>query len=276
MFFIFGSPRSGTTLLAQCLSNHADIIIPHETDFIIPMAFVFDRVRDPRAGREIIEKLITHSDAFSDNIGEYLTADNVCEIVNACDYHPASILTSVYSAIAKVANAVIAGDKSPNDLLFVRMLIKVNGISPDMKIIHIVRDIRDVMVSLNRTGWVADLDLYFPRFWSNSNLYLYSLYKEKPSQYMLIRYEDLVRNPEKKFMTICAFLGTTFRPGMLDFRNYNSRYAKMPQHSKLYAPVSTASIGEYKTKLNHENLRLCEKQAREALETFGYMANESR
>ena len=30
MFFIFGSPRSGTTLLAQCLSAHSEIIVPGE------------------------------------------------------------------------------------------------------------------------------------------------------------------------------------------------------------------------------------------------------
>lgn len=273
MFFIFGSPRSGTTLLAQSLSSHKDIVIPHETDFIVPMAFIFDRVRDPHMGKEMIGNLITHSNAFKDSIGEYLTESDVLGIIAASEYHPAAILTSLYAAIARAGKAVIAGDKSPNDLLFLRMLIKVNGISPDMKIVHIVRDIRDVMVSLNRVGWGTDFDLYFPRFWSNSNLYLYSLYKEKSSQYMLIRYEDMVRSPQKHFTEICAFLGTSFEPGMLDSRNYHSRYTSMHHHSKLYAPVSTSNIGAYKAVLNKETLSQYENQAHEALETFGYLGH---
>jgi len=34
MSFLFGTPRSGTILLAQCLSAHTKIIVPSETDFI--------------------------------------------------------------------------------------------------------------------------------------------------------------------------------------------------------------------------------------------------
>ncbi len=30
MFFIFGMPRSGTTLIAQCLSAHTEIVVPYE------------------------------------------------------------------------------------------------------------------------------------------------------------------------------------------------------------------------------------------------------
>ncbi len=272
MFFIFGSPRSGTTLLAQSLSSHKDIVIPHETDFIIPMAFIFDRIRDPHTGKEIIGKLITQSVAFSTSIGEYLTADDVFKIVAACKYHPAAILTSLYSAISRVANAIIAGDKSPNDLLFLRMLIKGNGISPDMKIIHIIRDVRDVMLSLNRVGWGTDFDLYFPRFWSNSNLYLNTLYKTNSSQYILVRYEDMVREPIEHFTKICSFLGTSFQSKMLDSRNFHSRYADMPHHSKLFAPISSSNIGEYKNVLSPETLRNYERQAYEALGVFGYIA----
>lgn len=271
MFFIFGSPRSGTTLLAQSLNSHKDIVIPHETDFIIPMAFIFDRIRDPHTGKEIIGKLITQSVAFSTSIGEYLTANDIFKIVAECKYHPAAIITSLYAAISQRANAVIAGDKSPNDLLFLRMLLKGNGISPDMKIIHIVRDIRDVMVSLNSVGWGSDFDLYFPRFWSNSNLYLHTLYKTNPSQYMLIRYEDMVREPSEHFTKICSFLGTTFQSKMLDSRNFHSRYAGMSHHSKLFAPISTANIGAYKNVLSQETLGSYKRQAYEALVAFGYL-----
>jgi hypothetical protein len=277
MFFIFGSPRSGTTLLAQCLNGHSKIVVPGETDFIIPLAFIFDRIRNPDLGKKLLKELIIHSVAFPVSLGEYLPEDQVCKIIDHCEYHPAQMLSSLYGELAKKVGKKLAGDKSPNDLLFLRMLIKVGGIDDgNMKILHIVRDIRDVMVSLNRVIWVTDLDLYFPRFWSTSNLYLYSLYKDKKAAYLLIRYEDMVLEPARIFRKICAFLEVDFEEGMLDFRNFSSRYKDFPAHAKLYAPISTDSIGEYKKKVAKPLLRSYELQAQEALETFEYSMEQRK
>lgn len=277
MFFIFGSPRSGTTLLAQCLNSHSEIIVPDETDFIIPLAFIFDRIREPDLGKEILIELITHSVAFQTSIGEYLHEEQIFKIINNCDYHPAQMLNSLYAELATTVGKKIAGDKSPNDLLFLRMLIKVGGLDDaNMKILHIVRDIRDVMVSLNKVKWVTDLDLYFPRFWSNSNLYLYSLYKDKTTTYLLIRYEDMVREPARIFHKICDFLEVDFQQGMLDFRNFASRYKDFPAHTKLYAPISTDNIGVYKKEVTKPLLKSYEQQAQEALEIFEYSLEQKK
>src|SRR5690348_5511964 len=73
VFFIFGSPRSGTTLLAQTLAAHSQIEMPYETDFIVPVAFVLDRVNDPTAGRPIIKGLMTASMGYKRSLGPYLS-----------------------------------------------------------------------------------------------------------------------------------------------------------------------------------------------------------
>jgi len=51
MFVVFGSPRSGTTLLAATLNQNDNIIIPDETDFIIPLAFLLKTVKDEEKGK---------------------------------------------------------------------------------------------------------------------------------------------------------------------------------------------------------------------------------
>jgi len=275
MFFIFGSPRSGTTLLAQCLSAHTKILIPHETDFIIPLAFIFDRIREPKIGKEILVKLVTNSVAFQNSIGEYLSHEQVCKVIESCDYHPARILESLYEELASSNNKLIAGDKSPNDLFFLRILIKVGALDGvNTKIVHIVRDIRDVMVSLNKVQWNTDLDLYFPRFWSSSNLYLHSLYKDKKDKYFFVRYEDMVKNPELTFRKICDFLEVEFQVEMLDSQRFNPRYKDMPVHAKLYKPISTDNIGVYKISLTQSQLISYEKQAGEALRIFKYQLGQ--
>ena len=270
MFFIFGTPRSGTTLLTQCLQAHRDIVVPHETDFIIPMAFVFDRIADATVGRELIATVITQSSCFKNSLGEYLRAERIRELIFSCDYTAASILQSIYGELANVTGTKLAGDKSPNDLLFLRMLIKVKGIAPDTKIIHIVRDIRDVMVSLEEQQWGLDFPLYFPRFWADSNLYLRALYGNNPSQYLFLRYEDLAQSPEAVCNQICSFLGVDYQATMLDSRHFHQRYRGVVSHHRLYAPIDTARIGVYKQSLSVEQRNSFEHQAREALEVFGY------
>ena len=270
MFFIFGTPRSGTTLLAQCLQAHRDIVVPHETDFIIPMAFVFDRIADAAVGRELIAAVITQSSCFKDSLGEYLSAQRIRELIFSCDYTAASILQSIYGELANVTGTKLAGDKSPNDLLFLRMLIKVKGIAPDTKIIHIVRDIRDVMVSLEEQQWGLDFPLYFPRFWADSNLYLRSLYGNNPSQYLFLRYEDFVQVPETACAEICSFLGVDYQATMLDSRHFHQRYRGARSHGRLYTPIDMTRIGVYKRSLSVEQRNSFENQAREALEVFGY------
>ena len=270
MFFIFGSPRSGTTLLAQSLNAHSQITVPHETDFIIPVAFVFDRIKDERIGKELIATLITTSSGFLTSIGEYVDADLIHSIVQSCGYELGTLLNSLYAEVAKATNAKIAGDKSPSVLTFLRILIKGGGITPDMKILHIVRDVRDVMLSLNELNWVADLDRYFPRFWKSPNLYLHSLYKDKTSQYMLMRYEDLVADPESVLTNACKHLGVTFQLTMLSPGNRHSRYRDMPHHHRLFEPISSAGVGRYATALDRNKIVSYENQANEALRAFGY------
>jgi len=270
MFFIFGMPRSGTTLLAQCLNAHSGIVVPHETDFIIPMAFIFDRIRNEQIGKELIYKLIVNTTAYPNSIGEYISAQTVQDTLQSCEYHPSCILNALYAKVAEVAGVKLAGDKSPNDLNFLRMLVKTGGLSPDMKIIHIVRDIRDLMVSVNRTGWVSDLDLYFPRFWCSHNLYLNSIYKNEGSNYALIRYEDLVVNPEKEMNRLCQFLGLEFEQDMLLPEKRHQRYKGAEAHTNLYKPISDNSVGKYKTILDDATQNNYEMQANEALIAFGY------
>jgi hypothetical protein len=48
----------------------------------------------------------------------------------------------------------------------------------------------------------------------------------------------------------------------------------MSIHAKLYTPISTNNIGYYKQELDASVILSFEKQAKEALETFGYYAME--
>ena len=266
MFIIFGSPRSGTTICAQTLSAHPDVMIPKETDFIVPMVFIYTRIPDQSMGKEMITRLIINSRAYKDSIGEYIHPGKIQELVESSHYHPSSILGSIYNQIAAHTNARIAGDKSPNDLDYIKILVESESIS-GIKVIHLVRDVRDLMVSLNRTGWLQDADDYFPRLWSNNNLYLYHKYRHKYEEYLLVRYEDMVKNPRTTFADICKFLEVDFSADIL---SPDMRPLRFQDRTNLKKPIYTDRVGVYKSNLTTPTLVKYEQQAGEAMRVFGY------
>src|SRR5688572_25950140 len=167
MFIIFGSPRSGTTLLASSLDQSADLVVPHETDFIIPMAFIVDRVKDPARGRPLVADMIASTEGFPQSLGQYVSRTDLVKCIGAAPYALPEMLEAIYARVAQVARRRIAGDKSPNDLAYARMLIKHGLPRSGVKVIHIVRDVRDVLLSLNEVqpqDWV-EIRSYFPRLW---------------------------------------------------------------------------------------------------------------
>ncbi len=276
MFFLFGSPRSGTTLLARMLNAHPRILVPHETDFIVPMAFACDRLADPALGRRVVADLIVGGKGFAGSLGEFIDESEVRRLVDAAAFAPGAILDTLYAHLAARQGKRLAGDKSPNDLNFVRILHKTGVLDAPRRMVHLVRDVRDVATSLQRTGWAPQAGDYFARQWSNANLYLHAVMRDAPERYLLVRYEDLVRDPERVIRRICAHLAVGFDPVMLDpAAHRHARYDTMPQHARIGSGIVDASVGQYRTGLPPALLAACETQAAEALEAFGYGASRS-
>jgi hypothetical protein len=272
MFFVFGSPRSGTTLLSSSLNLHPDIVVPEETDLIIPLAFLFDRIEDPQLGKRLMEQLIVSSKAFPSSIGRYLSRDDVTSCIQDAKYSPASILAALYDLVARKAAKRLAGDKSPNDLGFLRILVKAGVLDGPVPIIHIVRDVRDVVLSLQKVGWVPDIETYFPRFWCYSNLYLHNLYKTQPQRYLLVHFEHMVQEPETVFREITAFLGVPFLSSLLDHALRVAPGQRLPpHHESLRRPFMPDKALAWKQEMTDDLQKLCERQSQEALAVFGYV-----
>lgn len=270
MFFIFGSPRSGTTLLAQSLSQHDEVFVPDETDFIIPIAFLFDRVKDPRIGRQLIYETICNSARFDHSIGCYLDRNRITEIVLSVDYDLYTILEAIYTEVALSNGSRIGGDKSPNDISNFYMLAKAGVFEKGAKIIHIVRDPRDVMVSLVKLGWVRDYNANFPRAWANINQNLNDQFKADPQKYFLVKYEDLVAEFRTSMAGISTFLGIEYQEQMSECELRNQRYRQHAHHTNLFNPVSGSRVGVYREEIVDESLAVIQEKAKEGMLAFGY------
>lgn len=273
MFFIFGSPRSGTTLLSTTLDLHDEIVVPRETDFIVPLALLVDRVPNDAVGRKLIAELIVSTRYFPVSIGQHLKLNDIVTIVKETPYSAPRILDAIYGLLAQRAGKRIAGDKSPDDLNQITVFNKAKILPSECtKVIHIVRDVRDVTLSLLGVQWGSEASArQFPRLWSAQNLTLRYLFPEADKNYLLVRYEDMVRAPDATFRAITSFLGVEFQETMLDHSRRGTAWRHMNYHKNLQEPFLESRIGVWQRELGPDWVRLCEVQAAEGMQTFGYI-----
>lgn len=273
MFTVQGMPRSGTTLLAQCLNAHPALVVPDETDFMVPAAHAFNLIDDAEVGRAFLADLITATARFEVTLGRWLTAERVREVIAAAPYRFDALIASLYEALAVEAGATLAGDKSPNDLAQSEVLGHAGFFTGAVRTVHLVRDPRDVMVSMARLGWLNGLDVNYASQWRNANLHLHRRLAAAGDRYHLIRYEDVVADPEPVFRSLCAFLDVDYDPAMT---SDDARFSQFPehrgmtQHAATYRPIGAESVGRYASVFDRQTLDLIDARVGDALSVFGY------
>ena len=273
MFVVYGMPRSGTTLIAQVLNAHPELLVPDETDFMVPAAHVFRLVADEDAGRELLADLIASTDRFDATLGRWLTREQVRDAVTRVSYRFDLVVASLYDALAEVANVTEAGDKSPNDLPQSEVLGQAGFFTERIRAVHLVRDPRDVMVSMARLGWLNGIDVSYARLWRNANLSLHQRLADHPDRYLLIRYEDVVADPGGTFERVTEFLGVPFDPAMVSEEARFSQFPEhkgMAQHASTFRPIGGDSVGGYAELFDRSTLAEVDALAGDALATFGY------
>jgi hypothetical protein len=123
---------------------------------------------------------------------------------------------------------------------------------PSGKVIHIVRDGRDVVCSLLKRGY---------RYYSAIARWLCDVSAgitcSEDARYIQVKYENLVLNPENEIERICCHIGVQYESDML--RRNVSANRKKPQigswaSSPINDPISSRSVGKYKDELSINDL----------------------
>jgi ornithine cyclodeaminase/alanine dehydrogenase-like protein (mu-crystallin family) len=154
---------------------------------------------------------------------------------------------------------------------------------PRAKVIHVVRDPRDVVASLKThkkrkikdgevvpTGYCMPIDLCIDR-WKLA--VEHALAHRDCSNYHLIHYESLVLDAEPTLRGLCQFLEVDFDDRMLHFHLSAAPtrdHMKFPQNIEATKPLSTSAIGRYRTTLTEAEIAETERRLGDYMEMFGY------
>lgn len=182
MFIVFGSPRSGTTLLKETLNLHSDLFIPMQTTLISTSAHIAGSISNWEKAADVIARSLIASDDFPVVFEQHFTEDDIRGVIKSAEPSLAGALQALYGELANRLGKRECGDKSPDDLLSIRKLEQCGLLDAPIKFVHIVRDVRGSVASLLNVDWApVGIEEYFPRIWSYTNLHLYHALKGRPN-----------------------------------------------------------------------------------------------
>ncbi len=275
-FYVMAIGRSGTTLLANILDAHPQIVVPPESFFVLHLERKYGAVTE--WNEKIIKNFI--DDVYVDRpfrlmwkvprrvVEEsFLLQPKVTSFKEACNRIRAS-----YRGSFKTKNLELYGDKHPIYSNFCHRMMRID---PQAKLIHMVRDPRGTGSGQINTFKRKDA-LLVGYLWARYNQNLLNLKAGYPNNYYLLKYEDLVLYPEQTVKSLCGFLEIEFDEQMMEYRktmvkrfgDYTEAITK--KHESLMRPIDVKMVEGWKSKLTKKQIAQLEFATYDVAKLFGY------
>jgi glycogen(starch) synthase len=236
--FLVGHARSGTTLLRALLDSHSELAIPWESYFIPLLFRKYAQIRPDTLDLDgFIDDLCTTPFKF--------WGIPRAEIRRALAHQTitgySDLVRGIFAHVARRSGKRRYGDKTPK---YTGDMALIGSLLSEAKFVHIIRDGRDVALSLQQVAWgVRDVE-EAARSWSRHVREAMAAGRRLgPERYLEVHYEHLVAAPEQTLTDVCRFIGLEFEAGML---NYFQRAGDLiapdwfPQfHRNLFLPITT-------------------------------------
>ena len=276
---VVGAARSGTTLTAAILGRHPRILSLGETHFYED---IWSRGHGPYTweetgpGAALARRTLSLFGRYNFPDDQRFVDDRLTlPALLAEAASTGSDLHALYSAFARLA-ARAAGkdalcDHTPRHAFYLETILA--GL-PGVKAVALVRDPRDYLASY-KYYWRRSTEssrvraLYHPinssLLWRSTWSHLSRLARaDGSSRVLLVRYEDLVTDPERIARGICAFLGIDYLPEVLEVDSSNSSFGSRT------GGIFTSSVGRWRDSLTDAEVWWCQRITGSGLTRLGY------
>lgn len=275
--FVLGCPRSGTTLLYHMLLSAGNFAVYRAESQVFNLLEPRFGGLSHAANRRRLLAAWRDTELFR-RTG--LDWNEVSEEVMARCRNGGDFLRIVMQAMARQQGVERWSDCTPEHLLYLQ---RIKRTIPEALVIHIIRDGRDVALSLEKQGWIK------PFAWDRrKTLEVAALYwdwivckgrkdgRGLGSDYIEVRYEELVSDPRSALQILGAFIGQDLdyekikRVAIGSVSKPNSSFVKEMKEGE-FSPVQ-----RWKTSLTPAQRQRLETLLRGSLEELGYpMENSS-
>jgi hypothetical protein len=255
---IGGSPRSGTTLLRRTFDRHPGLCCGPESSLFLPVRLNLAALA---AGHGLAEGDLRALVAAAPSQGAFIDA-----------------FASAYLA---ARGRPRWAEKTP---LNIRHLDWIMDRWPDARIVHVVRDGRDVVCSMREHPdrrwvdgrWVKELapksvEEYARRWVSDTAAGM--RWRGDP-RYLEVRYEDLVRAPEATLELVLTFLGEPFDARLLAVEPSVAPVPDPRGRPDAAGAITTSSMGRWGRDLSTADRETVKRVAGARLVELGYATGD--
>jgi hypothetical protein len=245
LIFVTGASRSGTTLLSFVLRNHREVYGLKELQYFGETWDPRDRQRRftrPQAIAAVAGLVARQAHgilAASIGATQRREAAALVDAMGEDAADPAALFAATVYAMAQAAGKQIPCEQTPRYIFYARALL---DLYPAAHIVHIVRDPRAVMASQKKRWqrrrlaadgvsvsrfqslrvWINYHPYTVARLWSRATSAALGLATHP--RVTVIRFEDLVREPETTVRELCTRLGLSYDEKLLDVGQINSSH----------------------------------------------------
>jgi tetratricopeptide (TPR) repeat protein len=230
--FVFGLPRSGTTLVEQVLASHSQVNGAGELPFL-------------RRALEALPPVVAGTETPEARV-QALDAATLLQLAGG--YREAiRDLLAREDAAGQRADPQRVVDKMPDNYLYLGLIALL---FPRATLIHVRRDLRDVAVScwmnhFRSIAWADDAEHIARRSWEYQRLMAYWR-RVLPLPIHEVRYEHLVDNFEAEAQQLVAVCGLDWEPACLQFHR-TARPVRTASATQVRQPLYRRSVGRWQS-----------------------------
>lgn len=284
---IVGAPRSGTYWVVDLLQSRFRVHIPSETHFI-PLFFKYlwlwgnlsvveNRRRLLRNIYEFLQIWTPRSSSSSEYLAHIrqlsllvtLDEQRADDIINESYDYP-SLVKALFRHFADIHGADASGDKSAHYQVLDPQ--QTFGLFPDARMLHVIRDGRDVALSWTKQWFGPPTIRDAAQKWRDHVEVNREWGRLHPGRYLEIRYEDLAMDKEVEIRKMEKFLS---RSALSEGdENAQSALAKAlsntESHSAMLDMVASENISKWQSDMSEEDVSCFEGLAADTLTKSGY------
>ena len=267
------------------IDAHPDFAIPPETGFLSELAKLTEaQALDPEAVADLVTNYPVGAPAWPDfglDAAEFRR-----RLEQVTPLSAAAAARTFYAMYATGHGRPRWGDKTP---LYGRHMPAIERLLPEAHFIHIIRDGRDVALSLRGLWFSPSDDIATLAAYWRDNLTIMRREGAACRNYLEVRYEDLVRAPRRTLEGVCALVAAAFDKRMLHYsrraperlsehgprmtgqgETIVTRERRLHQQALTTAPPQPSRIAAWRRTMTAEERRTFGAVAGELLAELGY------
>ncbi|MBM7075543.1 sulfotransferase family protein [Micromonospora humida] len=271
---MIGTQRSGSNLVRLVLNGTDEVVAPPSAHEYRDFADLY-RYYAPHGPDKLLRLADDMSQLVRLNALPWPEADLTGKTIasHATGRTLSHVVIAMYDALALQTGSTAWVNKCLENH---RYLLELITARPDLRVLHLVRDPRDVALSFRKAPIGPKDPWVIAQHWLNDQRSIRELRENlmtKGAHWTTVRYEDVVVDPEAQFESICRELGVAWTSAALRFhssRDAVTAASLSPLWETLAKPIARDRVGGHKSPSHRQFVTHVEEIASAEMRTFGY------